>query len=76
MSQQLRLLRGAGLIEDRRQGQHIHYWLKDEEVRAWLDAVLGPASGELPSLAQHKRAIACPCPKCNADGEPIEVEYE
>lgn len=76
VSQQLRLLRDAGLIEDRRQGQNIYYWLKDEEVRAWLDAVLGPASGELPSLAQHKRVIACPCPKCSADGEPIEVEYE
>ena len=42
VSQQLRLLRDAGLIEDRKQGQNVYYWLKDEEVRAWLDAVLGP----------------------------------
>ena len=80
VSQQLRLLRDAGLIEDRREGQNIYYWLKDMAVRAWLDAVLGPASGELPALAQHKRVIACPCPKCSAecgaDGAPIEVEYE
>lgn len=76
VSQQLRLLRDAGLIEDRRQGQNIYYWLKDQEVRTWLDAVLGPASGELPSLAMHKRVIACACPKCNMNGEPIEVEYE
>jgi ArsR family transcriptional regulator len=76
VSQQLRVLRDAELIEDRKQGQNVYYWLKDKEVRAWLDAVLGPASGELPSLAQHKRVIACPCPKCNADGAPIEFNYE
>jgi ArsR family transcriptional regulator len=76
VSQQLRLLREADLIEDRKQGQNVYYWLKDKEVRTWLDAVLGPASGELPSLAQHKRVIACPCPKCNEAGELILVTDE
>lgn len=77
VSQQLRLLREAGLIEDRKQGQNVYYWLKDQAVRTWLEAVLGPpGAGELPALAQHKRVIACPCPKCNADGTPVEVEYE
>src|SRR4051812_45188248 len=55
VSQQLRLLREAGLIEDSKQGQNVYYLLADNEVRAWLDAVLGSAEGELPSLAQHKR---------------------
>ena len=68
-----RKMRDAGLIEDRRQGQNIYYWLKDQEVRTWLEAVLGPAAGELPSLVQHKRVIACPCPKCSDDGAPSEV---
>ena len=76
VSQQLRLLREAGLIEDRKQGQNVYYWLADNEVRTWLDAVLGPADGELPSLAQHKRVIACPCPKCNEETELIQVTYE
>ncbi len=76
VSQQLRLLREAGLIEDRKQGQNVYYWLKDREVRAWLDAVIGPAAGELPALAQHKRVIACPCPKCNDETELIQVTYE
>lgn len=76
VSQQLRLLRGAGLIEDRKQGQNVYYRLKDAGVRAWLDAVLGPAAGELPSLAQHKRVIACPCPKCTEETEQIQVTYE
>lgn len=71
VSQQLRLLREAGLIADERQGQNIYYGLADDDVRRWLDAVLGPVEGELPQMAQHKRVIACACPKCNdADAFP------
>jgi ArsR family transcriptional regulator len=73
VSQQLRSLREAGLIEDRKQGQNVYYALVDPAVRAWLDAVLGPAQGDLPALAYHKRVIACPCPKCNEDQELIQV---
>ena len=73
VSQQLRLLREAGLIEDRKQGQNVYYALVDREVRAWLDAVLGPAEGEMPDLAYHKRVIACPCPKCNNEIELVEA---
>jgi ArsR family transcriptional regulator len=64
VSQQLRLLRDAGLIEDRKEGQNVYYALVDPHVRAWLGAILGPVAGELPALAFHKRVIACPCPKC------------
>ena len=69
VSQQLRFLREAGLIEDRKQGQNVFYALVDAEVRAWLETILGPVEGELPGMAHHKRVIACPCPKCN-DEEP------
>lgn len=65
VSQQLRLLREAGLIADERQGQNIYYGLADEDVRRWLDAILGPVEGELPQMARHKRVIPCACPKCN-----------
>lgn len=65
VSQQLRLLRDAGIIADEKQGQNVFYRLSDEAVRGWLDAVLGPAIGEHPELMQHKRVIACVCPKCN-----------
>lgn len=71
VSQQLRLLRKAGLIEDHKQGQNVYYVLADPQVRAWLEAVLGPAEGEMPDLAYHKRVIACPCPKCNNEIELI-----
>jgi ArsR family transcriptional regulator len=73
VSQQLRLLREAGLIEDRKEGQNVYYVLVDSQVRAWLEAVLGPAQGEMPAMAYHKRAIACPCPKCSDEVELIEA---
>lgn len=65
VSQQLRFLREAGLIEDRKQGQNVFYALVDGEVRAWLETILGPVGGERPGMAQPKRVVACPCPKCN-----------
>ena len=70
------MLREAGLIEDRKQGQNVFYWLKDQEVRQWLDAVLGPVAGELPALAQHKRVISCACPKCSEEITIVEVPDE
>jgi DNA-binding transcriptional ArsR family regulator len=41
VSQQLRLLRDAGVILDEKQGQNVFYRLCDDAVRAWLDALLG-----------------------------------
>lgn len=69
VSQQLRLLRDAGLIEDRKQGQNVYYWLKDSEVRTWLDAVLGPVGTEQPLPVLHRRLTACSCPKCSEETE-------
>ena len=65
VSQQLRLLRDAGVIVDEKQGQNVFYRLSDDEVRAWLDVVLGPVAGGYAASAQHERVIACSCPKCN-----------
>lgn len=70
VSQQLRLLRDAGIIADERQGQNIYYRLVDSDVRAWLDAILGVVEGEMPEMAGHKRVIACPCPKCSDEPAP------
>ena len=70
VSQQLRLLRDAGIIADEKQGQNVFYRLSDDAVRGWLDAVLGPAVGEHPAMTLHKRVIACVCPKCS-DAAPV-----
>jgi ArsR family transcriptional regulator len=64
VSQQLRLLRESGLIDDERRGQNVYYRLADQEVGAWLGLILGPVEGELAELAPYKQAISCECPKC------------
>jgi DNA-binding transcriptional ArsR family regulator len=76
VSQQLRLLRDAGLIEHRKQGQNVYYGLRDDDVRVWLNAVLGPVDPELSPLARHQRVVACSCPNCNEETEVIKVLYE
>lgn len=64
VSQQLRLLREAGVIYDEKQGQNVFYRVCDAQVLAWLDAVLGPITGE--TVAQNRRQSlnVCNCPKC------------
>ena len=64
VSQQLRLLRDAGVICDEKQGQNVFYRVCDAQVRAWLDAVLGPADDGPASVGQHEAVVACTCPKC------------
>ena len=73
VSQQLRFLRQAGLIVDEKEGQNVYYRLVDVEVMAWLEQVLGPAVGEHPAMAAHKRVIACPCPKCAEEKEIVLI---
>ncbi|MFN8493594.1 MAG: metalloregulator ArsR/SmtB family transcription factor [Caldilineaceae bacterium] len=72
VSQQLRGLRQAGLIVDEKQGQNVFYRLVDAEIASWLDCVLGPAIGEHPGIAVHKRVISCVCPKCEAQADLVE----
>ncbi len=40
VSQQLRLLRGEGIVSRRRAGKHVFYALADDLVAAWLRRVL------------------------------------
>ncbi len=57
VSQQLRVLREAGLISQRREGLFIYYRLVDPRVERLLTEVLGPVTEEAP-IPQ------CPCPHC------------
>ena len=63
VSQQLMLLRQAGLIEDHREGTRIYYRIQDPRVFQVLDAVHALA-GEETIKAKRQTAAACPCPKC------------
>jgi len=59
ISQQLIVLREAGLVETRKEGLKIFYRLVDPTTATLLDAALGLAAGD--TLA---RIDTCPCPRC------------
>ncbi len=62
ISQQISVLREAGLIQDRRDGWNIFYRVTDERIYAVLDAVrLMTGQGE---VVLQKSMISCTCPKC------------
>ena len=62
VSQQLRVLREAGVVTDRKDGQLVYYRLADLRVEHLLEEVLEPTG-------QPTRLLACSCPKCNS-GNP------
>lgn len=69
ISQQLMVLREAGLVEDRRDRWNIFYRVVKPEVYDVIDAaarVAGEGPLDLP-LALFERA--CPCPKCKPVAE-------
>lgn len=64
VSQQLRVLREAGIVTDDKDGLNVYYRLSDPQVKRLLDEVLG-AAGE------PKHLPNCPCPRC---GEACRTE--
>lgn len=70
ISQQLMILREAGLVQDRREGMNIYYRAVQPGVYAVIDTA-GRETGSLPVEAQSRPGIgdaaaACECPKCKA----------
>ena len=64
VSQQLALLREAGLIEDRRDGWNIFYRVTRPEVFVLID-LAREMVGESADHGQPDEALeGCPCPKC------------
>ncbi len=57
VSQQLRVLRDAGLVTDRRSGLLVYYQLADRQVEWILERVLGPAG-------EQECIPGCTCPHC------------
>jgi DNA-binding transcriptional ArsR family regulator len=66
ISQQLSVLREAGLVQDRRDGWNVHYRVTQPQVFALLDVAITMTGGQ-----PNKRQVAhgaelgnCPCPRC------------
>ena len=68
ISQQLAVLRDAGLIQDRRDGWNIFYRVADPRVYAVIEAVQKITGQDLPDF--HLHSAACGCPHCSSPGKP------
>ncbi len=64
VSQQLRVLREAGVVTDHKDGLNVYYRLADRRVERLLEEILGPAG-------ERTVPPACPCPRCRGDGDSI-----
>ena len=64
ISQQLMVLRDAGLIQDRRDGWNVFYHVTEPRIYAVLTAV-EQVVGPYQTPTQPRGNISCPCPKCN-----------
>lgn len=67
ISQQLMILREAGLIDSRKEGRQVFYWITEEQVLRLLDDLFGPAPAENPALE------ACSCPRCTAANPSVTL---
>lgn len=71
ISQQLSVLREAGLVQDRRDGWNVHYRVTQPQVFALLD-VAQTMSGVNPTKARQQlsaKLSSCDCPRCTP--EPV-----
>lgn len=65
ISQQLMILRKAGVVKVRRDGLNVFYHVVRPEVFPLLDAVHAAAGGPRPRFVHKHARGTCPCPKCN-----------
>ena len=70
ISQQLRVLREAGVIADMKDGLNVYYHLVDPTTARFLDVAFGPV--QLAADGEHETIAGCPCPKCNPP-ERVEI---
>lgn len=63
ISQQVAVLREAGLILDRRDGWNVFYHVADPGIFNVLDAVQGVAGKA--ALPKPQNSVNCPCPMCS-----------
>lgn len=59
ISQQLMVLRDAGLVDARKDGLQVFYRLSDDVTIEFLDAIFNPTGSEA-----HPQLEGCPCPHC------------
>jgi DNA-binding transcriptional ArsR family regulator len=68
ISQQLSVLREAGIVQDRRDGWNVHYRVVQPQVFALLDVATTMTGGQLNQRPNMHRTELdnCPCPRCTS----------
>jgi len=72
ISQQLIILREAGIIQDRRDGWNIFYRVAKPEIYSVIDAaqqITGASPGQRLAVRSGDRNTVCECPKCKQEVE-------
>jgi DNA-binding transcriptional ArsR family regulator len=72
LSQQLMVLREAGLVEDQREGWNIYYRVRKPDVFNVIDAA-HQALGETKRLSLPAVIPSCSCPHCTGDKTNMTV---
>ncbi len=72
ISQQLTILRKAGLVQAAREGRNIFYSLTHPDIIQSINKVASVLKISQESLAvfSNKPIPNCPCPRCNPDMDP------
>ena len=69
LSQQLAVLREAGIIQDRRDGWNIFYRVIRTDIYPILDSVNALVGSPADAPQGRVTAATCPCPKCTSSRE-------
>jgi DNA-binding transcriptional ArsR family regulator len=69
ISQQLMVLREAGIIEDRREGWNSYYRVIKPEIYSLLEQAGEILGEQLTITSSETQPSKCPCPKCNPSEE-------
>ncbi len=71
ISQQLALLRDAGIVQDRREGWNIYYRVTRPEVFDLLETARATLGLPLDFQKIKEAPVVCPCPKCEELTEAV-----
>jgi DNA-binding transcriptional ArsR family regulator len=73
ISQQLTILRNAGLVQAAREGRNIFYSLSHPDIIQSINNVATVLKISQASLAafSNKPLQNCPCPRCNPEMDPV-----
>jgi DNA-binding transcriptional ArsR family regulator len=71
LSQQLAVLREAGLVRDHREGWNVYYLVAQPDVFTLLDTARAMVGGAPAPATLPTRLADCPCSKCAAVADPL-----